>query len=273
MTQPAKSILTSEVKVGMLFFIGMGLALWFTFFVTGIGTAKGDLAVRFKKVQQLKDGDAVTFNGVRVGTVSSVMPDVSDGAAAVRVHFMIEKKYRDVVVVDRSSVFRIVLGTLGGATLDIRSAGGQPITAEALSNVWGHEGAGLSEAVESVQGLIDDNRVAVNQAITAFGQAWSHGFTGSPSYRFAENIVDLPDQEMHDHGCGRLLALERQADGSGQIAIDLSDLTTPLATEERSAYERMTDTRHADAFATPAVPSSRASAAWAPPRRPLRAAA
>ena len=82
---PAKSALSSEVKVGLLFFAGLALMLWFTFFVTEFGTPKGDLSVRFRKVTQLKEGDPVTFNGVRVGTVAAVLPDVSEGTAVVRV--------------------------------------------------------------------------------------------------------------------------------------------------------------------------------------------
>jgi phospholipid/cholesterol/gamma-HCH transport system substrate-binding protein len=170
---PAKSGLSSEVKVGLLFFLGLALMLWFTFFVTQFGTPKGDLSVRFRKVTQLKEGDPVTFNGVRVGTIAAVLPDVAEGVSMVRVQFTIDKKFRKAgaVVVDASSSFRIALGTLGGATLDIRSAGGQPISQEALAAVWGEDGAGLSDAAESVQNLVEENRVAVNRAITAFGQA------------------------------------------------------------------------------------------------------
>jgi phospholipid/cholesterol/gamma-HCH transport system substrate-binding protein len=157
--------------VGLLFFVGLGLMLWFTFFTTDIGADKGDLEVRFRTVTQIKKGDPVTFNGVRVGTVAAVVADVAEGAAMVRVRFSIVQAMRAAVVIDGASQFRLVLGTLGGATLDIRSAGGQPISAAALATVWGTDGAALGDAVESVQNLIEENRAAVNKAITAFGDA------------------------------------------------------------------------------------------------------
>ena len=170
---PAKSGLSSEVKVGLLFFIGLALMLWFTFFVTRIFTPKGDLSIRFRKVTQLKDGDPVTFNGVRIGAIAAVLPDVDEGTAVVRVRFTIEKSFvkSKSIVVDAATHFRIVLGTLGGATLDIRSSGGQPITVDALASTWGEDGAGISDAAESIQGLVEGNRLAVNKAITAFGDA------------------------------------------------------------------------------------------------------
>ena len=171
MNPPKPSGMSSEVKVGILFFLGMGLAIWFTFFVTDFGTGKGDYAIRFRKVSQLKDGDAVTYNGVRVGKVAMVSPDVDGESAVVRVSFVLDKKFRRQVLIGPATEFRIMLGTLGGGTLEIRSPGGQPITPEGLAGVWGIEGAALADAIASVQGLIEDNRQAVNQAIAAFGDA------------------------------------------------------------------------------------------------------
>lgn len=170
-TPPKPPTFSPEVKVGLLFFLGLGLALWFTFFVTDFGTPKGEYTLRFRKVTQLKQGDPVTYNGVRVGTVASVAPAVDGETAIVVVRFTVDKAVRGAVLVNGKTEYRIALGTLGGATLDIRSPGGQPITEQAMQGAWGIEGAGISEAVASVQGLIEDNRAAVNQAITAFGEA------------------------------------------------------------------------------------------------------
>jgi hypothetical protein len=76
----------SEVKVGILFFLGLGLLLWFTIFTTQIGQTKGAYAVRFPRVTRLKEGDGVTYNGVRVGTVTEVAPVLraNDGKPAVQ---------------------------------------------------------------------------------------------------------------------------------------------------------------------------------------------
>jgi ABC-type transporter Mla subunit MlaD len=173
MTPPKPAGMSSEVKVGILFFLGMGLAIWFTFFVTDFGGTKGEYAIRFRKVSQLKDGDPVTYNGVRVGTVAMVAPDIDldTGEAIVGVTFTLDNKLRRRVLIGPQSEFRIQLGTLGGATLEIRSPGGEPITPALVDGAWGVDGAGIADAVASVQGLIEDNRAAVNQAITAFGEA------------------------------------------------------------------------------------------------------
>jgi len=171
MTPAKPSGMSSEVKVGILFFLGMGLAIWFTFFVTDFGGTKGEYAIRFRKVSQLKEGDPVTYNGVRVGTVALVAPAVDGETAMVQVTFTLDKKLRGQVLVGPGSEYTIVLGTLGGAILDIRSTGGQPITPAAIAGAWGIEGAGISDAVTSVRNLIEDNRKAVNEAITAFGEA------------------------------------------------------------------------------------------------------
>ncbi|MBA3845165.1 MAG: MCE family protein [Planctomycetes bacterium] len=159
--------MTSEVRVGILFFLGLGLAVWFTFFVTSMGRPKGDLYVRFGKVMQLKDGDAVTYNGVRVGTVAKVEPDLVGEKALVKVTFSIDKEVRSRVVLNGAPRFRIGSGLLGGAHLEILSDGGEPISQERLEGIEGETPIAVADAVERVYTLIEENRESINDAIVS----------------------------------------------------------------------------------------------------------
>lgn len=171
MANPERKTLSSEAKVGLLFFAGLGLALWFTFSTTEFGRPEGQFSVRFRTVSQLKEGDIVTFNGVRIGVVTRVVPEREGNRVLIRVHFAIDNGLRDVVVIDGTTEFRIVLGTLGGANLDIRSTGGVPISQPAIAEHFGKEGASLGDAVSSVSELVEENRAGIQAAIKAFEQA------------------------------------------------------------------------------------------------------
>lgn len=158
--------MNSEVKVGILFFIGLGLLLWFTIFVTQIGQAKGSYAVHFPRVTRLKEGDQVTYNGVRVGTITEVAPALrEDGTPLVRISFSIQSERQKLVLIDGKTEFRIAQGLLGGSALDIASRSGQPISPELLKNQMGKEPAGIDEALGSVMTLIEENRTGIKEAI------------------------------------------------------------------------------------------------------------
>jgi ABC-type transporter Mla subunit MlaD len=162
----------SEIKVGILFFIGLGLLLWFTIFVTQIGTPRGDFAVRFPRVQKLKEGDQVTYNGVRVGTVTEVAPVLGpDGSPSVRVTFTIQRDRQPMVLVDGKTRFAITQGLLGGAGMDISSRTGRPITPDALGGHLGQDPVGVEEVMASVQGLIEENREGIKAAISTAKQS------------------------------------------------------------------------------------------------------
>jgi|GEM_PF-2803011 len=171
MASPERKSLSSEAKVGLLFFAGIGLALWFTFSATEFGRPDGEFSVRFRTVSQLKEGDIVTFNGVRVGVVTMVVPERDGERVLIRVYFAIDKPLHDVVLVDGTTQFRIVLGTLGGAALDVRSTGGAPITQPAIAEHFGKEGASLGDAVSNVSDLVEENRAGIRAAIKSFEDA------------------------------------------------------------------------------------------------------
>ncbi len=166
---PRSGAMSTEVKVGLLFFIGLGLLVWFTLFVTRVGSAKGEYAVHFPQVARLKEGDAVTYNGVKVGTVTAVAPDLREGRPLVRVAFSIESRHKDKVLVDAATQVRIQLPPLGGATMDLSSQGGESITPEALMTLAGQAPVGLDEAIASVRSLVEENRTEIRRAVTAVG--------------------------------------------------------------------------------------------------------
>ena len=141
--------MNSEVKVGILFFLGLGLLLWFTIFTTQIGAAKGPYAVIFPRVTRLKEGDGVTYNGVKVGTVTEVIPVLlNDGKPAVKVSFSINGDRKKVVMIDEQTEFRIAQGLLGGSSLEIAARSGVPARKHSMrSGIWVRQCAIRSRAL------------------------------------------------------------------------------------------------------------------------------
>ncbi|MBA3685842.1 MAG: MCE family protein [Planctomycetes bacterium] len=168
---PRRAAISSEVRVGLLFFLGLGLMIWFTFFVNSLGGASGEYRIRFRKVSQLRDGDPVTYNGVRVGTIAEVSPELIDGSPMVGVRFAIDKEFLGHVLIGPETIWRINLGVLGGGTLEIISTGGKPVKEADLSNVTGTEPVGIGEAIASIREVVEENRADINRAVKAFGDA------------------------------------------------------------------------------------------------------
>lgn len=164
--------MSTEVRVGILFFLGLGLLLWFTFFVTGLGSSAGDFAIRFPEVNQLKNGDGVTYNGVRVGKVATVQPVQDEGGkAAVEVTFSIDEGVRGHVLLGPQTRVRIRQGVLGGAELAITSTGGAAISRETLRALRGESSTGIPETVELAQQILAENRRSIQEMVSAFRDA------------------------------------------------------------------------------------------------------
>ena len=160
----------TEATVGMFFLIGIGLV------VTSVLTwrpspGRGEFAVPFASVDGLQPNDAVTYNGVRVGRVSSVEPTVIDGRPQVLVRFAIESGMRPAVLVGERTTVQIVKEMIGPASLRIVSAEGAPITPELARALRGQAPVGLAEALGSVQSLVEDNRAEIARAIKSVGAA------------------------------------------------------------------------------------------------------
>jgi ABC-type transporter Mla subunit MlaD len=221
---------TSEVKVGLLFFIGLGLIVWFTFFVTGLGRKKAEFIVPFRRTDQLKEGDAVTYNGTPVGTVSAVEPDVSDtNEPYVKVGFTVESKFRDKVLVDEKTNYAIQLGVLGGASLKISSNGGQPISSESVGKRTGDSPVSISQIVENANQLIEDNRDNLKDTIATLKE----------SVLKFNKVMDDVRKLIEDNRSGISSAVDNAAGAFGEMKSLLADnrsvLDNMLGNIERAA--------------------------------------
>lgn len=186
--------MSRELKVGFLFFLALGLAVVFAVLVRPDWGAKGDLTVLFPRVARLKQGDLVTYNGVRVGKVADVVPTLqADGSALVAVRFGIEPRFREQVLVGPGATYRINQGLLGGATLDIVAHGGTPIAQPLLTAARGSEPASVDEAIAALQSLIEENRAEIRRAIAAIRSGAENlgGMAGEVRDAVAENRAQL----------------------------------------------------------------------------------
>jgi ABC-type transporter Mla subunit MlaD len=159
--------MTRETRLGILFFLCLGTALWFTLFVTDIWAGDGRYTIRFDRVLDLRAGDVVTYNGVRVGKVQDVRPVLSaDGGSEIQVNFNVDEDLVDAVLLNDSSEFTVNQGFLGGAKLVIRSSGpGQPISESVLASHRGVEPVDIDAAIAEVAAMIRENRPGLKQAI------------------------------------------------------------------------------------------------------------
>lgn len=186
--------MSRELKVGFLFILAVGLATVFTVMVRPDWRGQGDLTVTFARVARLKQGDQVTYNGVRVGQVTDVSPMIdATGAAGVAVRFTVEQRFRAQVLIGRETQYRIVQGVLGGASLSIVSQAGEPITAERLKGALGSDPASIDDAILSVQRMVEENRAEIRRAITAIREGSENlgGMAGEIKDAVAENRPNL----------------------------------------------------------------------------------
>lgn len=165
--------MNTEAKVGLLFFAGLGLLLWFAIFVTGINGGNGTYEVRFDRVLGLRVGDAVTYNGVRVGKVSDVAPVLNgDGGSEVAVRFDIDERMREAVIISDQVLITVAGGLLGGSSLAITSSGpGTSIEPGLLTQARGTDPVDLNTVLAQVNDLIAENRPDLRRAIADLPRA------------------------------------------------------------------------------------------------------
>ena len=60
--------------------------------------------------------------------------------------------------------------------------------------------------------------------LIGLGHVWAHGPTARERCRWAENVVMLPEDRINEGGCARLTHVEARADGSGVVAMDMSEI-------------------------------------------------
>ena len=164
--------MSTEVKVGIVFFIGLGLALGFTLFVTDIGSDDAPYKVRFNQVLGLEVGAPVTYNGVKVGSVEKIAPELVGGAPSVMVYFDIFPDDRAAVLIGEHTRFYINQGLLGGAVMGIINTGpGQVIEADELASHMGEDPVSLNDAMAQINDMIAENRDDIRKAIAGLPDA------------------------------------------------------------------------------------------------------
>lgn len=162
--------LSSELKVGTLFFIGLGLSVWFTLQTSKHSGGPGEYAVNFRRVSRLAPGDPVLYNGVKVGKVATVEPVLVPelgNEPRVKVAFSIDPAAREAVLVGDHSTVRINQGLLGGASMEIVSEDGAKISNESLKMAHTSDPASFDEVMRTVQDILDENRANLKGTIAS----------------------------------------------------------------------------------------------------------
>ncbi|TVR13071.1 MAG: MCE family protein [Planctomycetota bacterium] len=162
-----------EAKIGLLFFASLILLVWFAIFVTGLNAGSRTYEVRFDRVMGLRNGDAVLYNGVRVGTVTDITPVRNgEGGSEVAVFFDIERRMREAVVIGDDLSISVQQGLLGGGSLSISSSGsGSEIEPGLMSQVRGREPVDLNTAMAQVVDLIAENRQDIRSTMQELPRA------------------------------------------------------------------------------------------------------
>jgi phospholipid/cholesterol/gamma-HCH transport system substrate-binding protein len=158
-----RSLAWSELKIGILTIIALGITVLTIFLLTGSRGFFWDryrLKTQFKAVAGLKSGSPVMVAGVEKGTVT----DVELTGEVVDVTFEVKKDMRDrITTASRATLGSVSL--LGGASVEITpSLRGSPIPE------WGYVPAGpapaqfsdlatqANEGVQRISALVDDIR-------------------------------------------------------------------------------------------------------------------
>ncbi|MBA2482812.1 MAG: MCE family protein [Planctomycetes bacterium] len=164
--------MTSELKVGVLFFLGMGLITSFVFFFSNPFKKKGDFSVRFSRVVRLQPGDAVSYNGVKVGTVTNVTPVLAKDPTTqrpiseVEVVYSVDGSIRDAVLIDEDTEYKIAQGLLGGSALEIISRTGEPMSnGMKPTDAHGTEPVAIDEIMASIRAMVEENRAEIRRTI------------------------------------------------------------------------------------------------------------
>ncbi len=151
--------MSSELKVGVLFFIGLGLITAFVFIFSNAFHRHGEFSVRFDRIARLEVGDEVTYNGVKIGSISAINTVVlPDGSPKVDVQYTVYPHALPNVLVGEQTEYRIYQGLLGGATLEIVSPGGVAIQPDAKDPPHGTTPSSIDETVSSINHILDENR-------------------------------------------------------------------------------------------------------------------
>ncbi len=185
--------LSTELKVGALFFLGLGLAVWFSFQTSKGNNGTGELKVDFRRVARLAPGDPVLYNGVKIGKVASVLPVLENGEPRIQVAFSVDEQAKPAVLVGKDSLVRINQGLLGGASMEIMSDGGEMINSANVASLRSNDPASFDEVMRTMQDILDENRDGVKGTINSAHKALDDFSGASQQIRdaMAENRATL----------------------------------------------------------------------------------
>lgn len=217
--------MNNEVRVGLFFFVSLASMLGFTLFVTDIGGPEGAYQVVFNKVEGLSDGDAVTYNGVKVGRVRAVEPAIRDGAPLVLVKFDVYEDMSESIVINEDTEFGINQGLLGGFRLSIvtQGSGGISIANANLEAVTGKDPLSLNDAIASLSEILEENRQNIRDAIDKLPVA-------------VGNFADMSG-EIRDVVKENRMGVKKAVDNFGELA----DNANQMVQENREGIKKAVD--------------------------------
>ena len=242
--------ISSELKVGALFFIGLGLSVWFTFQTTKSNNGIGDLKVDFHRVARLAPGDPVLYNGVRIGKVASVLPIIEGEEPRIQVAFSVDPTAKQAVLIGKDSLVRINQGLLGGASMEIISEGGEPISASLLKGIKSSDPASFDEVMRTMQDILDENRAGVRGTITSAKGAMDQFGGASKEIRdaIAENRETLKaaiansermTREIADLVAENRATVKATAANAERMTKEIADLVAENRATVKAALERI----------------------------------
>ncbi len=201
--------MSTEAKVGLVFFLGLGLVLWFTIYVGDITFEQGQYAVRFPNVQGITIGSQVHYNGVKIGQVRRVVPVVSEaGRAMVEVYFDVEEERRHAVRINPDTRFTINQGFLGSSTLEIVTRGkGDMISQEVLQGREGEIPVTMSDVLHEIHAMVAENRANLSRGVAGLPEAIESFRTMSDQVRelVLTNRDRLRQAIVHISGMGKAI--------------------------------------------------------------------
>lgn len=165
--------MSNNVKVGLVFFLGLGLLLFFTVAITDVPFFQEGYTVYayFPRANGLAKDSYVYYRGVKVGKVKDVSFDTSKKPQQIKVEcFVFDKKVR----IPINAIFKIETASLlGGSQLSIVQPD-EP-SSEFLADKESIEGKkqvvlmrSLETTVEDLGALIKENRESVKKTIDNF---------------------------------------------------------------------------------------------------------
>ena len=245
--------MNTEAKVGILFFLGMGVALWFTLFVTDSTDTGGSYRIAFDETLGLDTGANVTYNGVRIGRVRQVVPELEVAEPVVAVYFDVESPAESILIGEQTR-FTVAQGLFGGSDLAILNPGrGVAIDRVELREYRGEAPTTLNDAIKEFHDLIEENRTAMKSAVDRLPMAVENfsGMSAEIRDTVAENRENLGEMVagIRDVAVQLRDQIDQYADLAGSMlgnidgmAVEIRSMVEENRPDIREAVKKIPDT-------------------------------